>query len=80
MGILDRFRRNEEEAPGEVTEVTDGAPPLDQAQSFGAKILPVFACGAGLFSDGYVNNVSAPALRVQSGHENRPGSVYNCEC
>lgn len=31
--------------------------PLDQAQSKFAKLLPVFACGAGLFSDGYVNNV-----------------------
>lgn len=26
------------------------------------QIWPVLACGAGLFSDGYLNNVSAPAL------------------
>lgn len=37
-------------------------------KSFFMAALPVFACGAGLFSDGYVNNVSlAGAFRVING-------------
>lgn len=31
--------------------------PLDEAQPKSTSLLPVFACGAGLFSDGYINNV-----------------------
>lgn len=31
--------------------------PLDEVQPKTASLLPVFACGAGLFSDGYINNV-----------------------
>lgn len=31
--------------------------PLEDAQPASATLLPVFACGAGLFSDGYINNV-----------------------
>lgn len=31
--------------------------PLEEAHSTATSLLPVFACGAGLFSDGYVNNV-----------------------
>lgn len=56
------FKKNDvgEEAP-EAQEADgqspDGAPALDKAQSFGSAILPVMACGAGLFSDGYINNV-----------------------
>lgn len=30
-----------------------------ERKSFFQAALPVFACGAGLFSDGYINNVSA---------------------
>ena len=33
---------------------------LENTQSFGQAIIPVIACGAGLFSDGYINNVSLP--------------------
>lgn len=29
-----------------------------QRKPFLQAVLPVFACGAGLFSDGYINNVS----------------------
>lgn len=29
-------------------------------KSFWKAILPVIACGAGLFSDGYINNVRSP--------------------
>lgn len=32
--------------------------PVEDQKSFWAKLLPVMACGAGLFSDGYINNVS----------------------
>ncbi|KAI3324263.1 MFS general substrate transporter [Xylariaceae sp. AK1471] len=37
-------------------ETSGGAPPIDQ-KPFREAIWPVLACGAGLFSDGYVNNV-----------------------
>lgn len=30
---------------------------IDEGQPPKTSLLPVFACGAGLFSDGYVNNV-----------------------
>ncbi|KAK0617061.1 major facilitator superfamily domain-containing protein [Immersiella caudata] len=33
-------------------------------QSFGKAILPVIACGAGLFSDGYINNVIGSVLTI----------------
>ncbi|KAI0155301.1 MFS general substrate transporter [Xylariaceae sp. FL1272] len=35
----------------------EGALPLDQQKPFWDSLWPVLACGAGLFSDGYVNNV-----------------------
>lgn len=34
----------------------------DERSSFTRAILPVIACGAGLFSDGYLNNVSTRYL------------------
>ncbi|KAF2972800.1 hypothetical protein GQX73_g776 [Xylaria multiplex] len=37
-------------------EASSGPPPIDQKPFFEA-IWPVLACGAGLFSDGYINNV-----------------------
>lgn len=37
-------------------EYSGGAPPIDKVP-FKQAIWPVLACGAGLFSDGYVNNV-----------------------
>jgi hypothetical protein len=43
----------------------DGAPPLDQVRPFKEAILPVIACGAGLFSDGYINNVSKSFLMAR---------------
>lgn len=33
------------------------APPLDNQPTW-KRMIPVIACGAGLFSDGYINNVS----------------------
>jgi hypothetical protein len=43
---------------------TDKVPVADQPaqekKSFWKSILPVMACGAGLFSDGYINNVRLP--------------------
>lgn len=40
--------------------------PLDEAQPQSTSLLPVFACGAGLFSDGYVNNVIGSVSTVLS--------------
>ncbi|KAI0100238.1 putative MFS phospholipid transporter [Nemania sp. FL0031] len=37
-------------------EASGGSPPIDQ-KPFMEAIWPVLACGAGLFSDGYINNV-----------------------
>ncbi|KAI1197019.1 hypothetical protein F5X97DRAFT_197089 [Nemania serpens] len=37
-------------------EATGGLPPIDD-KPFMEAIWPVLACGAGLFSDGYINNV-----------------------
>lgn len=58
MASFFKRKRGAEEEPQETDgQNPDGAPPLEQAQSFGAAIMPVMACGAGLFSDGYINNV-----------------------
>lgn len=45
-------------------ELSGGLPPIDQ-KPFMEAIWPVLACGAGLFSDGYINNVcrGCPPLR-----------------
>lgn len=53
------FRKKSSSTPGAATAVEDlpHDAPLDQAQPQSSSLLPVFACGAGLFSDGYVNNV-----------------------
>jgi hypothetical protein len=40
-------------------------PVQEQKQPFWKAILPVMACGAGLFSDGYINNVR---LSVELSH------------
>ncbi|KAJ3120578.1 hypothetical protein HK100_012737 [Physocladia obscura] len=46
--------------------VLDATPDLDRAQDFWSAIMPVIACGAGLFSDGYVNNVIGSVTTVLS--------------
>lgn len=54
-----------EEAPASPvvadTEASAGPPPIDQ-KPFMDAIWPVLACGAGLFSDGYINNVSLSSV------------------
>lgn len=40
--------------------------PVEDQKSFWAKLLPVMACGAGLFSDGYINNVRFPISQLNS--------------
>lgn len=50
-------RKKDEETVPEAIQ-TNGEPPIEQAQPFWSAVMPVMACGAGLFSDGYVNNVS----------------------
>jgi hypothetical protein len=51
------FGRKKKEDPPEV--VDDNNASLEGQQPFRKAILPVIACGAGLFSDGYINNVSS---------------------
>lgn len=36
--------------------VVHDSPPEPQPKSWRKAAMPVFACGAGLFSDGYINN------------------------
>lgn len=50
------FRKKSDSTQNTVVE-QEQETPLDQAQSTSSSLLPVFACGAGLFSDGYINNV-----------------------
>lgn len=48
------------EAVADDVKVTESNPPSEpQHKTFWQAALPVFACGAGLFSDGYINNVSS---------------------
>lgn len=58
---MDRFRRNNKEADnvvvGESSTSIDNDPLADIPKSFSQRLMPVMACGAGLFSDGYINNV-----------------------
>jgi hypothetical protein len=64
-----------EDSPEEDTYVVADAP----TKSFRTAILPVIACGAGLFSDGYVNNVSAEnpprTLLLHAVSDQSPGST-----
>lgn len=39
----------------------DIEPVARSEKSFYQRVWPVFACGAGLFSDGYINGVSRPS-------------------
>lgn len=50
------FKKSSSTQDTAVDEVSHDVP-LDAAQPTSTSLLPVFACGAGLFSDGYVNNV-----------------------
>ncbi len=54
----------DDDAPAVVDpEASGGLPPIDQ-RPFMDAIWPVLACGAGLFSDGYINNVRFVALSL----------------
>ncbi|KAI1866874.1 uncharacterized protein JN550_007421 [Neoarthrinium moseri] len=52
------FARRKKQPAAEEQQITnvDNGPPIDQ-KPFWQAIWPVIACGAGLFSDGYINNV-----------------------
>ncbi|KAI2472842.1 MFS general substrate transporter [Annulohypoxylon bovei var. microspora] len=68
------FWSKKEKDQEEVSETAiDTAPPIDQ-KPFWQVIWPVLACGAGLFSDGYVNNVIG-SVSTTLGAEY--GDVYN---
>ncbi|KAI1275531.1 putative MFS phospholipid transporter [Xylaria sp. FL0933] len=55
------------------SEGSAGLPPIDQ-RPFSEAIWPVLACGAGLFSDGYINNVIGSVNTVLS---YQYGDVYS---
>ena len=50
--MFGRKTREPDAAEAQVTEQ-----PVEESKPFWKSILPVIACGAGLFSDGYINNV-----------------------
>lgn len=56
MRFFSKKARQDEAAQDEQTQVER----LEAVQPFGKAIMPVMACGAGLFSDGYINNVRTP--------------------
>lgn len=43
------------------TTSVNNDPLADIPKPFSQRIMPVMACGAGLFSDGYINNVCNPS-------------------
>ncbi|KAI1662083.1 MFS general substrate transporter [Daldinia decipiens] len=68
------WRKEKEEEQAVSSEVPiDATPPIDQ-KPFWQVIWPVLACGAGLFSDGYVNNVIGSVNTVL---EREYGDVYS---
>lgn len=65
VAVMLNFRRKksaESETSAQQAAVAVDTP----RQPFRKAIVPVIACGAGLFSDGYINNVSAPTCAVRS--------------
>jgi hypothetical protein len=60
-GFVNNFleKRAFEEAP---EEVPGFEPVTYNNKSFYQRVWPVFACGAGLFSDGYLNGVSSTVI------------------
>lgn len=54
------FRKKKEEEPQQIVAsdgADDAASHPDDNKRFWHALFPIIACGAGLFSDGYVNNV-----------------------
>ncbi|KAL1840446.1 hypothetical protein VTK73DRAFT_3752 [Phialemonium thermophilum] len=77
--MLDFLKKKEADTADLETErspevLSDDLPPLEQAQSFRSAIMPVMACGAGLFSDGYINNVIGSVSTILA---KEYGDVYN---
>ncbi|KAK5652761.1 hypothetical protein OQA88_9614 [Cercophora sp. LCS_1] len=58
--------KKEEASPGDEVVSDTGAEAAEAVEpySFKKAILPVIACGAGLFSDGYINNVIGSVLTI----------------
>lgn len=60
------FTKKESATETHVDSASDQSPdPLaDTSKSRWERLWPVMACGAGLFSDGYINNVGLPPQRI----------------
>jgi hypothetical protein len=59
--VYNPFRRSrDKDEPTDIVRGDSSLETLGEGKSFAQRILPVFACGAGLFSDGYINNVRTP--------------------
>lgn len=63
MGIFSK-RKSADDSPEEDVVARETAIDGGPQKSFKEAILPVMACGAGLFSDGYINNVSIDLLQL----------------
>ena len=62
----DISQRNSPSEPSPVIDELDNT-----GKSFWNRLWPVIACGAGLFSDGYLNGVSRTSLKVERGDRSR---------
>lgn len=56
------FGRKKEDPPPPGADAQQGN--VEPKQPFKQAILPVIACGAGLFSDGYINNVIGSVVTI----------------
>lgn len=74
------FRKKSSSAQATAVEEVSHDIPLDQAQPQRTSLLPVFACGAGLFSDGYVNNVIGSVSTVLSYVSLARSSSHSSHC
>lgn len=54
---MDKNKEVDNAVGADSTTSIDNDPLADIPKPFSQRIMPVMACGAGLFSDGYINNV-----------------------
>lgn len=59
LGWRKKAAAEEEPAAPDGGGADDGRPPAAAQKPFMQALWPVLACGSGLFSDGYINNVSS---------------------
>lgn len=72
------FGRKSPESDAQGAQVTE-QPVQEEKKPFWESLLPVMACGAGLFSDGYINNVCFdPSSRLKLVPPSLPPKITVC--